>query len=165
MRCTFCGAVHREQETRKPVPHEVKTIVSREDKSRVCTIEFMEGEDVAVGDRLVAECGDEGVGVEVTAIESDGRRMEKVPSRSAETLWAREIDRVVVRISIHDGRKTIPVEFETRGEEVFEVGEERAAGKRRFRVSHIKLRDGAVLRKEGWRTVAAKIKRIYGYGL
>ncbi|MDD1717909.1 MAG: hypothetical protein LUO88_02425 [Methanoregulaceae archaeon] len=162
VRCTFCGAVHREQVTREPVPREVKTIVSREDRSRVCTIEVLEGEEVAVGDRFVAECGDEGIGVEITAIETGGRRVDRIGSALAETLWAREIDRVIVRISVHDGWKTIPLELETVGEEIFEVGEVRTAGRKRFRISHIKLRDGAVLRKEGWRTVAAKIKRVYG---
>ncbi len=163
VRCTFCSAVHREPETREPAPREVKTIVSREDRSRVCMIELLEGEEVGVGDHFVAECGEEGVGVEITAIETGGRRVPRIGSERAETLWAREIDRVIVRISVHEGWKTIPLELETVGEEVFEVGEERIAGKKRFRISHIKLRDGAVLRKEGWRTVGAKIKRIYGY--
>jgi len=35
-------------------------------------------------------------------------------------------------------------------------------GNVRFRISHIKMREGQVLRKEGWKTVAKKIKRIYG---
>ncbi len=165
VRCTFCSAVHREAEPREPVPREVRTIVSREDRSRVCMIELLEDEEVAVGDHFVAECGEEGVGIEITAIETGGKRVDRTGSALVETLWAREIDRVIVRISVHDGWKTKPVEMETRGEEVFEVGEERIAGKKRFRISHIKLRDGAILRKEGWRTVAAKIKRVYGYGL
>ncbi len=163
VRCTFCGAVHRQDEEKPPAPLTVRTIVSREEKSRVCLAEFMEDEEAAVGDRIVAECGDEGIGVEITAIEAGGRRVGKVPARQAVTIWAREIDRVVVRISVHDGWRTIPVNIEADGEEMFVVGEDRTAGRRRFRISHIKLRSGAVLRKEGWKTVAAKIKRVYGY--
>jgi len=33
---------------------------------------------------------------------------------------------------------------------------------KRFKISHLKLRDGPLMRKEGWKAIAHRIKRIYG---
>ncbi|NLZ29568.1 MAG: hypothetical protein GX885_02280, partial [Methanomicrobiales archaeon] len=60
-------------------------------------------------------------------------------------------------------RTTIPLYQTAEGEDEFVVGEVYTFGGRRIRISHIKLRDGPVIRKEGWKTVARRIKRIYGY--
>jgi uncharacterized Zn finger protein len=79
-----------------------------------------------------------------------------------ETLWTRVIEKVVVKISVHDNWRTIPLYLRCEGEEPFIVNEIYTVGKVRFRISHIKLREGPILRKEGWKTVAHKITRIYG---
>ena len=79
------------------------------------------------------------------------------------TLWTRGIEQVVVRASIHTGRTTLPLYQAAEGEDEFVVGEAYTFGGRRIRISHIKLRDGPVIRKEGWKTVARRVKRIYGY--
>jgi len=84
-------------------------------------------------------------------------------ARDITTLWTRTIDRVIVKVSTHDGRKTTPLYMECDGEETFVVGNQYNAGNNRFTVSHLKLRDGPLMRKEGWKTVANRIKRIYGY--
>jgi len=68
-----------------------------------------------------------------------------------------------VRASVHTGRTTIPLYQTMDGEEVLVVGEAYTFNGRRIRISHIKLRDGPVMRKEGWKTVARRVKRVYGY--
>jgi len=162
VRCTVCSHHQRIPKEREPPALMVKAIVSKEGTSRVCGIEFAEEDECRVGDHLVAECGDDAFGVEVTAIESGEKRVERAKAVSVTTLWTRAIEQVVVKISIHNGRKTIPVYMECDGEQPFVVGEMYVVSGKRFRVSHLKLRDGPLMRKEGWKTVAHRVRRIYG---
>jgi len=163
VKCSLCGHVWHTEKQKIPKPVFVKAIVSREGESRICQVEFFPDDVCSVGERLVAECGEDVAGVEVASIESGPKRVEKALARDITALWTREIEDVVVRVSIHDGWKTIPVTISCDGETPFIVGEVYQAGKKRFKIAHIKLRDGAVLRKEGWKSVASRIKRIYGY--
>jgi len=162
VRCTTCGHHQRLPKEREPETLIVKAIVSKEGTSRVCGIEFAEDDECSLEDHLVAECGEDVFGVEVTAIECGDKRMKKAKAKDITTLWTRGIEQVVVKISIHDGRKTIPVYMECDGEQPFVVGDMYVVSGKRFRVSHLKLRDGPLMRKEGWKTVAHRVKRIYG---
>ncbi|NLM81548.1 MAG: hypothetical protein GX191_02745 [Candidatus Methanoculleus thermohydrogenotrophicum] len=163
VQCSECGHVHRVPRPPEPPILTIKTIVSRETESQVCNVEMLVDEVVTLGDHIVAECGDEAIGVEVTGIEAGERRVRRAEAREVTTLWTRGIEQVVVRASVHTGRTTIPLYQTVEGEEEFVVGETYVFGGRRIRISQIKLRDGPVMRKEGWKTVAHRIKRIYGY--
>ena len=149
---------------REPPALLIKAIVSKEGTSRVCGMRFAEEDECNVDDHLVAECGDDAFGVEVTAIECGDKRVKRAKAPEITTLWTRAIEQVVVKISIHDGRKTIPVYMECDGEQPFVVGEMYVVSGKRFRISHLKLRDGPLMRKEGWKPVAHRVRRIYGYG-
>jgi uncharacterized Zn finger protein len=162
VRCTTCGHHQRLPKEREPETLIIKAIVSKEGTSRVCGIEFAEDDECSLEDHLVAECGEDVFGVEVTAIECGDKRMKKATAKDITTLWTRGIEQVVVKISIHDGRKTIPVYMECDGEQPFVVGDMYVVSGKRFKVSHLKLRDGPLMRKEGWKTVAHRVKRIYG---
>ena len=161
-RCTLCGHVHREvHPTEEEIP--VKVIVSCEGESRVCSVPLEPGETIAPGDRLAAECSGEVFGVEVTSIESKGRRVKRAKARDILTLWTRAIDEVVVRASVHKGWVTRPVSVACGGDEEFAIGESWTFGPLPFRITHMKLRDGRVLRREGQTAPARSVKRIYGY--
>ena len=162
VRCTVCGHYQHIKKVTEPHSLVVKAIVSREGTSCVCAIELAEDDECSIGDHLVAECGDEAFGVEVTSIESGEKRVSRAKARDITALWTRTIEQVVVKISIHDGRETAPVYMECDGEQPFVVGEMYTASGKRFKVSHLKLRDGPLMRKEGWKTVAHRIRRIYG---
>ena len=162
VRCTSCGRIHRIPKEREPEALMIKTIVSKEGTSRVCAIELAEDDECSVDDHLVAECGDDAFGVEITAIESGAKRVQRAKARDITALWSRTIDQVVVKISIHDGRKTVRVYMECDGEQPFVVNEMYVVSGKRFRISHLKLRDGPLMRKEGWKTVAHRVKRVYG---
>jgi uncharacterized Zn finger protein len=162
VRCTTCGHHQRVPKEREPQALMIKTIVSKEGTSRVCEIELAEDDECSVDDHLVAECGEDAFGVEVTAIEAGEKRVQRAKARDITTLWSRTIEQVVVKISIHDGRKTIPVYMECDGEQPFVVNEMYVVSGKRFRISHLKLRDGPLMRKEGWKTVAHRVKRVYG---
>ncbi|MFW5638614.1 MAG: HVO_0476 family zinc finger protein [Methanoculleus sp.] len=163
VQCTECGRIHRVSRPPEPRILTIRAIVSRETESKVCSVEAFDDEVVALGDHIVAECEDEVIGVEITGIEVGERRARRAKAGEVTTLWTRGIDQVVVRASVHSGRTTIPLYQTAEGEDEFVVGEVYSFGGRRIRVSHIKLRDGPVIRKEGWKTVARRIKRIYGY--
>lgn len=163
VKCSVCGNVHRVPVPQEPEPILVKTIVSSGNESRTCSVELLPDDPCETGDPLVAECGEDAVGVEITSIESRGKRVTSARAGDVETLWTRVIERVVVKISVHDGRRTIPLYVTCDGEDPFTVNEIYTMNKMRFRISHIKLRDGPILRKEGWKTVAFKITRIYAY--
>jgi uncharacterized Zn finger protein len=162
VRCTACGNHHRIPKEKEPEVMLVKAIVSREGTSKTCGIELAEDDDCSVDDHLVAECGDDAFGVEVTAIECGEKRVKRAKAKKITTLWTRAIENVVVKVSVHDGWKTIPIYMECDGEQPFVVGEVYTVSGKRFRVTHIKLRDGPLMRKEGWKTVAHRIKRLYG---
>ncbi|ABN57909.1 MULTISPECIES: HVO_0476 family zinc finger protein [Methanoculleus] len=163
VQCCECGQVHRVPKPPEPEILTIKAIVSQETESMVCSVEMFEDEVVALGDRIVAECGDEVFGVEVTGIEAGARRVRRAKADEVTTLWTRGIEQVVVKASIHTGRTTLPLYQTADGEDEFVVGESYTFAGRRIRISHIKLRDGPVIRKEGWKTVARRVKRIYGY--
>jgi uncharacterized Zn finger protein len=163
VRCTACGHHQHIPKEKEPELLTVKTIVSREGTSMVGSIEFAEDDECFVDDHLVAEVGDEAYGVEVSSIEVGEKRVQRAKAKLITTLWTRTIDQVVVKISVHDGRKTIPLYMECEGETEFVVGEKYVVDAKRFKISHLKLRDGPLMRKEGWKTAAHRIKRIYGY--
>lgn len=162
VRCTTCGHHQRLPKEREPETLIVKAIVSREGTSRVCGIEFSDNDECSIDDHLVAECGEDVFGVEVTAIECGDKRKKKAKAKEITTLWTRAIEQVVVKISIHDEWRTIPVYMECDGEQPFVVNDMYVVSGKRFRITHLKLRDGPLMRKEGWKTVAHRIKRIYG---
>ncbi|WP_292369446.1 HVO_0476 family zinc finger protein [Methanoregula sp. UBA64] len=162
VRCTACGHHHHIPKEKEQKPLVIKTIISREGASITGSIEFDPDDECSVDDHLVAESGDDAYGVEVTSIECGEKRPQRAKVKDITTLWTRTIDRVVVKISIHDGRKTIPLYKECDGEEEFAVGEKYIVDGKRFVISHIKLRDGPLMRKDTWKTVAHRIKRVYG---
>ena len=77
VRCTTCGHHQRIKKDKEPRSIMVKTIVSKEGSSLVCGIELAEDDECSVGDHLVAECGEEAFGVEVSSIESGERRVNR----------------------------------------------------------------------------------------
>jgi uncharacterized Zn finger protein len=122
-----------------------------------------DGEVCRIGDTFVAACGDEYTGVEVTSIESGGVRKKQAVAGDISTLWTRKVEEVALRVAIHTGGTTTPLHVMVRGEDWFSVGEMYTIGKRRFRISRIKVRDGGMLRKPGQKAEAKRIRRVFGY--
>lgn len=163
VRCLNCGSIHNVSKEPEPREIRVKAIISIERDSMKGTIELTEDERISVGDLLVAETEDgESLGVEVSSIEIDDKRVGNAQASDIGTIWARVVDRVILKVSYHDGRSTIPLYVEYGGEDDIIIGETYRSGQYRYKVTHIKLRNGAMMRKEGWKAYARKIKRVYG---
>jgi len=160
--CKKCHRVHHVEKEKEPVEIEVKAIISVEKESRRGIIELSEDEIVSIGDLLVAEIDDDAVGVEVASIETGYKRVGKATAADIDTLWTRMIDKVILKVSYHDGRKTVPLYLEYEGEDDIVIGDVYNVDRYNFRVTHMKLRNGAMMRKEGWKAYARKIKRVYG---
>ncbi|PWR75411.1 HVO_0476 family zinc finger protein [Methanospirillum stamsii] len=166
LRCTVCGLTTRRPLPPEPEPVLVKTIVSREGESFVGKAELMKGEEVEVGDYIVAEKDDgEGAGVEIMSIEIGDKRVKKALAEEISTIWSRAIDDVIVRISVHDGKKTLPMYVACEGDDRFTIDEVISIDNVRSRIDHICLRNGIIQRRKGKYEVANRIKRIYAYRL
>ncbi|MDD3574167.1 HVO_0476 family zinc finger protein [Methanospirillum sp.] len=164
--CTVCGLTSRRPLPPEPEPVYVKTIVSREAESYVGKAELMKGEVVRVGDYIVAERDDgEGAGVEIMSLEVGDKRIEKAVAEEINTIWSRAIDEVIVRISVHDGKKTIPIYVACDGDDRFTVDEIVSIDRVRARIDHICLRNGMTQRRKGKYELANRIKRVYAYRL
>ncbi len=166
IRCTVCGLTSRRPLPPEPEPVYVKAIVSREGESFVAKAELMKGEVVEVGDYIVAERDDgEGAGVEIMSLEVGDKRVQKAVAEEINTIWSRAIDEVIVRISVHDGKKTIPMYVACEGDDRFTIDEIVSIDRVRARIDHICLRNGMIQRRKGKYEVANRIKRVYAYRL
>ena len=166
IRCTVCGLTSRRPLPPEPEPVYVKAIVSREGESFVAKAELMKGEVVEVGDYIVAERDDgEGAGVEIMSLEVGDKRVQKAVAEEINTIWSRAIDEVIVRISVHDGYKTIPMYVACEGDDRFTIDEIVSIDRVRARIDHICLRNGMIQRRKGKYEVANRIKRVYAYRL
>jgi uncharacterized Zn finger protein len=164
VQCIECGRVQTLQKPKEPSLSSVKTIISKENESFVCRSEMYCTERVVVGDHIVAECDDDhAFGVEIMSIECGPKRVSAAQADEIDTLWTRSIDEVVVRFSVHKGHKTIPVYHVCEGNTRFYVGEQYEIGGMRFKIHHIKLRNGSVCKKVGKFEPALMIKRVYAY--
>ena len=154
VRCSKCDAISNVV-TREPKPITVPLIVSWLERSEKTSLEFAPDEDVTVGE--VLDLGDSRI--EVTAIESGGRRVAGAIAKEIGTLWAKRVDQVRVKFSVNKGNRTVPHEVLAAPDEEFEVGEIVDLGKVRAVVHHIRTRQRTV--RQG-RVRADEIVRMYG---
>ncbi len=162
VQCADCGNIFHIARPQEPEVRVIRTVVSDAEISEVGSVELLEDEICGVGDLLVVEVGDEVFTVEVTGIECGDKRRNAAKAYEISTLWTRLVDEVVVKVSVHDKRRTIPYYIRCEGERDFVIGEIEKVEKIPFRITHIKLRNGSMMRKEGWKAYARKITRVYG---
>ena len=154
VRCSKCDATSNVV-TREPKPIVVPLILSWLDRSEKTSLEFSPDEDVALGEEL--DLGD--TRIAVTAIESEGRRVDAATAKAVDTIWAKRIDQVRVKFSVNKGNRTVPHDVLAAPDEEFEIGEIVDLGKDRAVVHHIRTRL-RTMRQGGVR--ADEIVRMYG---
>lgn len=154
VKCPSCGRVSSVV-TREPKPIMVPVIASWLGTSERTSLEFSPDEEIDVGEEL--DLGDNRV--QVTAIESGGRRVDGARAKEVATVWAKRIDQVRVKFSVNKGNRTVPHEVLAMRDEEFEVGEIVDLGKVRAVVHHIRTRQRTI--REG-RVRADEIVRMYG---
>ncbi len=161
VKCTVCGHVMRVT-LKEPRVLTVKAVVSYGNDSHTGRIDLIEGDTITVGDYLVAEVGEDSFSVEITSIEENNARRQKLPAEKIEVLWARLVDQVIIRASLNKGAITIPLYENVEGNKVYTVDHITSVGGRQFRVTRIKLRKGNIITRKDKTAEAHEIKRIYG---
>ena len=162
VRCDECGSVHTV--ISKPVrTASVRTIVSRGEDSGRCRIELPVDHEVYVGDELLVDdpSADEVYLVEVASVEAGGRRTVVATAAEIDTIWARAIDEVTVKIAIHDGTRTESVRVQVLGDLEYTVGDVEKIGWKNARIVRIKLHKRGFKKNKGDVVLAKDIKRIF----
>ncbi len=146
VRCQICENVHSIEPERTRLAS-LGVIISRGDTSRRYQITLPADEVLRKGEELLVDDDIQDVVVaEITSIET-GRRVDKARADEIKTLWARAVDEVDMKVSVHKGGTTRSVVLRTDGNEVISVGDIRSLDKRRFQVEKIKLRNGRFVRR------------------
>jgi len=153
--CTRCKGVHR---VRLPLarPLEVPAIISDGDRSERTKMELHPMELVSVGDELQWD----GHNLQVTSIESKGRRLARSNAALIDTLWLKRFDSLRVKVSIVRGQNTASEVVIAPPDEEFEVGDILELGKAKVMIDKIRTDEGTVYRT-GLPVEARYIKRVY----
>ncbi len=157
VKCTECGDV-RKATIKRDKLISVKIIVSTDDESQRKDIELLANEEIIVGDRMIVD----GLEVEVSSIESGGKRTESALAGEIDALWTKRADKVKVKFSISKGPKTFPKEILAEPDEEFYVGDMVEFGRMKVVVHKIKCKNRMV--REGG-APASSIVRVYAKGI
>lgn len=153
VKCQKCGRVGDIilRELRKV---SLKLIVSWMERSERTSLEIEPDSEISVGDVL-----DTGLGkIEVTAIESKGRRVPEALVKDVDTVWAKRADKIRIKVSILIGRRTRSRDIFVSPEKELRVGELLDTGRERVVIEKIKV-GSKILYKGG--AAAIDIVRIY----
>lgn len=153
LKCASCSKVVRVSE-RTSRTKEVRVIVSRGERSTPKKIALPEDEMIAVGDELIVDSKR----VRVSAIESDGSRVDSAAVEDIATLWATYYESIAVHFSINKGSATISEIVHAPPEEEFSTDTIEEIKGRKVLIHAIRTNDGMV--HDGSAT-AEEIVRIY----
>jgi len=163
VRCTECGTTHTitVEPTRTT---EIRIIVSKDEDSERYTIELPPDHEVYVEDELLVDdpSADEVHLVEVTSIESSTKRVASAVADEIETIWARAIDEVTVKITIHDRTRTESERLRVYGDKEFVVGGIEEIGRKKVKITRIKTYKDGFQKYAGDVVLAKDVKRAYG---
>ncbi|MCD1293610.1 hypothetical protein CUJ83_01180 [Methanocella sp. CWC-04] len=161
VRCEECGLVHVIP-VKKQRFVKLKVIVSRQDKSSVQETEVDADEYLHAGDEFVVDTGEEISGVRIQSLElKTSKRVEKAKPEEVLTIWARAIDEVIVKIAVQKHEITESLDYKVNGDYEFTIGDTIKVKGYEVKISYIKIRDGALMKREGATAKAKDIKRIY----
>lgn len=153
VKCQECGHTYSTV-VREPEIVRVPIIVSELGNSKKEEIELEAGELLGIGDELFL--GE--THLLVTALECDGRRVEKCDTKDVSTIWAKKFDKVIVKISINKNTRTISTQIDALPDEEFFVGDMMTVGKERVVIHNIRSKEGTVRRGS---VPARDIVRVY----
>lgn len=162
VKCTQCDSIHPHlKEKTRPVS--LRVVVSSHDRSAGRRITLDSKEVISVDDEFIVEdnSGEMANFVQVTSIESGGKRVNMARADSIQTIWARATDKVNAKISVNKGWETRSIEMKVDGEKEFTVGETLSYDNETFQIKKIKLRDSGSVDRKGERVPAKHIVRIF----
>jgi len=153
VKCQTCGRIS-DITIREPKALKIPVIVSWMKDSQRIETEF--GPDVLlrVGDLLELSSGK----AEVTAIESEGRRIPECTARHIDTVWAKRADMVRIKVTLVKAGRGSPKEIFVAPDREFCVGDIIEVGRVRALIQHIRVEQKTLHRGCA---PASAIKRIY----
>ncbi len=165
VRCTECGSVHNValQAREAPETTSVRIIVSAGEDSAQYNIELPLDHEVYTGDELLVDdpSADEVHLAEVASVESRGARVISAVAANIDTIWSRAIDKVAVKVAIHNGKKTRSVKLQEYGDREFTVGSIEEVAGSRCKIIRIKTRESGFRKYAGNVVCAKDVKRIF----
>lgn len=156
VKCLACGHAH-DVELKIPKQRKVRTIISHGEESEKTDIDLSEDWTLKVGDEIMV--GD--ICVQITGIESGGKRLGEAKVPDIGTLWTRYFNEIMLKIAINKGRKTLSEQLIVKPEEEIAVGETIQVGQRSIKVYKIKV-GNRVIHRAGAKAMAKNIVRVYG---
>lgn len=118
-RCKSCGRIFSGN-IKLPRNVPVKVMLSDDDVTTTTHTILKEDEIVSVGDEFDLE---DGRHVKVTYVEKrDGSRKKRVQAPDIAVLWVKMFGNLKVKVSVNDGRKTLPMFVEAEPDDEFTVG-------------------------------------------
>lgn len=161
VKCEECGYVHAVPVKKQKILR-LRTIVSRMGTSSTQQLELSEDDVIKVGDEFVIEHEDEVSGIRIQSIELKTMgRPEGAVARDIETLWARTIDEVIVKVAVQQRAITESINYKINGDFEFRVGHTIRMKGYDVAITSIKIRDGGHLKRIGQVAKAKDIKRIF----
>jgi len=153
LKCRTCGTTGPRR-IREEKPVVLQVVLSEGEGSRKSTVVVDPDERLSVGDELYV--GQDRI--VVTALESEGRRVEKAEAREKPLIWSKVFNRVRVKVSINRGHSTAAETIDAAPDEEFQIGEILTIKRTKAVIHTIKTPTGTV--REG--SAAARfISRIY----
>ncbi len=153
LKCSSCGNVHKEiLEALDDI--KVRMIISRGDVSEKAQGEFPEDWVLAIDDEFMHD----EERLKVTGLEVDGKRVEKAPVKTIQTLWTINFDLARVKVSINRDGRTRSLDLEVDPEEEFTVGTRIEIDGIEYEIHSIKLKHRSIRRGTA---EARDILRVY----
>lgn len=157
VKCCECGHVHA-VELAEEMPVKVPVVISWLEESTRSAIPLPPSEDVYVGDELYHDDHR----IIVTSLEVSGSRKESAKAKDITTIWAKQFDKVWVKISLDRHGKVFSKEILAIPEEEFAVGDIIDIEGNAAAITSIRL-DGKTLHKGS--ASARDIVRVYSKGI
>lgn len=153
VKCCECGHVHA-VELAEEMPIKVPIVVSWLEKSTRSTIPMSPSEEVCVDEELYHEDHR----VLVTSIEVAGSRRNEAKAKDITTIWAKQFDKVWIKVSLDRHGKVYSKDILVVPEEEFEVGDIIEIEQTSAAITSIRIENKTIHRGSA---PAKKIVRIY----
>lgn len=162
VKCSRCGTVHAHQPSEAPSKM-VKVVVSAGERSEVMSVRMDADELLEVGMQRLFDDEESGTVrlCEITALEVGVRRPRRARSSEVDTVWARAIDEVELKVSYPEGRISHSLSVVVDGSLEVVVGNTYTFGGCTLRVEKIKIRDGGYISRKGGSAPAYTVKRVF----
>ena len=153
VRCKNCGytySIVMKDEKMK----DIKVIFSWKGESEVKKYSTFQEDILHVGEEIRVD----GINALITALDSNGKRVKKGEAKDIDTIWAKRFDKVIVKVSVNRGERTISHELTANPNEEFYIGDILEFNKSHAVIHKIKTKERFIHRGGA---MARDIVRIY----